>query len=54
MTIKVKICGIKSINHADAMEELKSDNDKKDSNDCKPLLKKIKVVLGDVIFAAPA
>ncbi len=46
---KYKDFTFKSINHSDAMEELKSEDEKKDSKNCKPLLKKIKVVLGDKV-----
>ena len=46
---KYKDYTFKSINHSDAMEELKTENDKKDSEVCKPLLKKMKTVLGDKV-----
>ena len=44
---KYKDFSFKSINHSDAMAELQTKEDKKESNSCKPLLKKIKAVLGD-------
>jgi len=46
---KYKDYTFKSINHSDAMEELKTEDDKKDSEVCKPLLKKMKAVLGDKV-----
>jgi len=46
---KYKDYTFKSINHSDAMEELKTEDDKKDSDVCKPLLKKMKTVLGDKV-----
>ena len=39
----------KSINHSDAMEELQTDDNKKEVESSKPLLKKIKAVLGDKV-----
>ena len=47
--MKYKDFSFKSINHSDAMEELQTEDDKKESDDCKPLLKKIKAVLGDKV-----
>ena len=44
---KYKDFSFKSINHSDAMAELQTKEDKKESNSCKPLLKRIKAVLGD-------
>jgi len=46
---KYKEHNFKSINHSDALEELQDDDDKKDSNDCDPLIKKMKSVLGDKV-----
>ena len=46
---KYKEHNFKSINHSDALEELQDDDDKKDSNDCEPLIKKMKSVLGDKV-----
>ena len=39
----------KSINHSDALEELQTDDDKKDNANCDPLIKKMKAVLGDKV-----
>ena len=47
--MQYKDFSFKSINHSDAMEELQTDDDKKGDEDCKPLLKKIKAVLGDKV-----
>lgn len=46
---KYKEHNFKSVNHSDALEELQDDDDKKDSNDCDPLIKKMKSVLGDKV-----
>lgn len=46
---KYKEHNFKSVNHSDALEELQDDDDKKDSNDCEPLIKKMKSVLGDKV-----
>ena len=46
---KYKELSFKSINHSDALEELKSDEDNKKSDDYKPLVKKIKAVIGDKV-----
>ena len=46
---KYKENNFKSVNHSDALEELQDDDDKKDSNDCDPLIKKMKSVLGDKV-----
>ncbi|MBI45637.1 MAG: molecular chaperone HtpG [Candidatus Marinimicrobia bacterium] len=46
---KYKDYTFKSINHSDAMEEIQTDDDKKDSDACKPLIKKMKAVLGDKV-----
>jgi len=46
---KYKDYTFKSINHSDAMEELKTKDDTQDSEACKPLLKKMKTVLGDKV-----
>ena len=46
---KYKEYTFKSINHSDAMEELKTEDDQKDSKACKPLLQKMKAVLGDKV-----
>ena len=46
---KYKEYTFKSINHSDAMEELKIEDDQKDSKACKPLLQKMKAVLGDKV-----
>ena len=39
----------KSINHSDALEELQTEDDKKDNANCDPLIKKMKAVLGDKV-----
>ena len=39
----------KSVNHSDALEELKTEDDKKDNVNCDPLIKKMKSVLGDKV-----
>ncbi|MDP6853290.1 MAG: molecular chaperone HtpG [Candidatus Marinimicrobia bacterium] len=39
----------KSVNYSDAADELKTDEDKKEENDLKPLIKKMKKVLGDQV-----
>ena len=46
---KYKDYTFKSINHSDAMEEIQTDDDKKDTDACKPLIKKMKAVLGDKV-----
>ena len=46
---KYKEHNFKSVNHSDALEELQNDDDKKDSNSCDPLIKKMKSVLGDKV-----
>ena len=46
---KYKEHNFKSVNHSDALEELQDDDDKKDSNNCDPLIKKMKSVLGDKV-----
>ena len=46
---KYKDYTFKSINHSDAMEEIQTEDDKKDSDSCKPLIKKMKAVLGDKV-----
>ena len=46
---KYKEHNFKSVNHSDALEELQDDDDKKDSNDCDPLIKKMKSVLSDKV-----
>ena len=47
---KYKDFNFKSINHADALDELKTDGDKKEENDkITPLIKKMKVVLKDKV-----
>ncbi len=46
---KYKEWDLKSVNRSDAAEELKSDEDKKDEDDLKPVIKKIKKVLGDKV-----
>ena len=46
---KYKEYTFKSINHSDAMEELKTEDNQKDSKACKPLLQKMKAVLGDKV-----
>ena len=47
--MQYKDFSFKSINHADAMEELQTDDNKKEVEDSVPLLKKIKAVLGDKV-----
>ena len=39
----------KSVNHSDALEELETEDDKKDNVNCDPLIKKMKSVLGDKV-----
>ena len=39
----------KSVNHSDALEELQTDDDEKDTPSCDPLIKKMKTVLGDKV-----
>ena len=39
----------KSVNHSDALEELETEDDKKDNANCDPLIKKMKSVLGDKV-----
>ncbi|MFQ6604494.1 MAG: molecular chaperone HtpG [Fidelibacterota bacterium] len=46
---KYKEWDLKSVNRSDAAEDLKSDADKKQENNLKPVLKKIKKVLGDKV-----
>ena len=47
---KYKEFSFKSINHSDALDEMKSEKDKKEKNDkITPLIKKMKVVLGDKV-----
>ena len=46
---KYKDFTFKSANHADALEELKTDNDKKEEKNINPLIKKIKSVLSDKV-----
>ena len=47
---KYKEFNFKSINHSDALDEMKSDKDKKEEKDkITPLIKKMKVVLGDKV-----
>ena len=46
---KYKEHNFKSVNHSDALDELQDGHDKKDSNDCDPLIKKMKSVLGDKV-----
>ncbi len=44
---KYKEWELKSVNRSDAAEDLKTDDNKKDEDDLKPVIKKIKKVLGD-------
>ena len=46
---KYKDHDLKSVNFSDAAEELKTDEDKKEETNIKPLLKKIKKVLGEQV-----
>ena len=46
---KYKENTFKSINHSDALEELQTDDDKKENTSCDPLIKKMKSVLGDKV-----
>jgi len=46
---KYKDHDLKSVNFSDATEELKTDEDKKEKTNIKPLLKKIKKVLGEQV-----
>jgi len=47
---KYKDFNFKSINHADALDELKTDDEKNEKNEkINPLIKKMKVVLGDKV-----
>ena len=46
---KYKEHDLKSVNFSDAAEELKTDDDKKEETNIKPLLKKIKKVLGEQV-----
>ncbi len=46
---KYKEWDLKSVNRSDAAEDLKSDDDKKHEDDLKPVIKKIKKVLGDKV-----
>ena len=47
---KYKEFNFKSVNHSDALDEMKSDKDKKEEKDkITPLIKKMKVVLGDKV-----
>jgi len=44
---KYKEWELKSVNRSDAVDELKTDNNQQDEKDLKPVIKKIKKVLGD-------
>ncbi len=46
---KYKDYNLKSVNHSDSVEELKSNEDKADEENLNPLIKKIKSVLGDQV-----
>ncbi len=46
---KYKEWDLKSVNRSDAAEDLKSEEDKKEETDFKPVIKKIKKVLGDKV-----
>ena len=46
---KYKDFTFKSVNHSDALEEMQTEDDKKDNKSCDPLLKKMKVVLKDKV-----
>ena len=46
---KYKDHDLKSVNYSDAADDLKSDKDKKKTDDIKPLIKKITKVLGDQV-----
>ena len=46
---KYKDFDLKSVNFSDAADELKTDNIKKDEDDIKPLIKKMKKVLGEQV-----
>ena len=46
---KYKDFDLKSVNFSDAAEELKTDDNKKDEDDIKPLIKKMKKVLGEQV-----
>ena len=46
---KYKEFSLKSVNFSDAADDLQSDDDKKEEDNIKPLIKKIKKVLGDQV-----